>query len=227
MLKWWLNRKISKTRRKLISSRLPKRLELARNSQTDIEVLKSLATDRSHQVRQTVAENFSATEEIIEILTKDKNSIVRSSVARRNKLTDFVIDTLIQDTNETVLVALSVREKLKPNQQEMLSKSGPGVRQKLAIRKDLSKDVALKLSQDVDFRVRVILAAVTTYPEVLDILELDQDLEVVKILEKRKGTYDPKHPKWQISNQRLQNDNDRWLRLLRPYIAAPRNEDTK
>jgi hypothetical protein len=197
---------------------LPERIGVAKSPFTNPDLLFELAKDRSPQVRQVVAGNSSINSEVIKLLAHDVNSMVRTIIAKRFDLNEKFVDKLSLDESEDVLIAVALREKLSFDQQTILSNSGSRVKQKLAIRKDLEFSVAVKLSNDEDPRVRVILAAMTPFEQILTQLENDKNYEVQKIVAKRKGNYNSQDVKWQKLDHSLRKqskiDRDRWMRIL-------------
>lgn len=197
---------------------LPERIGVAKSPFTDPDLLFELAKDRSPQVRQVVAGNSSINSEVIKLLAHDVNSMVRSIIAKRFDLNEKFVDKLSLDDSEDVLIAVALREKLSFDQQTILSNSGSRVKQKLAIRKDLEFGVAVKLSNDEDPRVRVLLAAMTPFEQILAELENDNNYEVQRIIAKRRGNFNSQDAKWlkhdHFSRKQSKIDRDSWMRIL-------------
>lgn len=219
----WVNRKSTlRRRRRQVESRLVQRLSYAQNIYTDIEVLRVLAEDKSAQVRQFVATNPTITSDIIGQLVADKNQIVRFNIAQRFDLSKEDIDTLSKDKSENVLTAIALREKLTHDQEAALFEGGTGVRQKLALRKNLHKQVALLLSEDPDPRVRILLAAMTPYKEIIERLEKEDNFEIKQVIAKRKGTFNPEDPQWSRRNRGKASPSwdrkESWIRNLATEI---------
>lgn len=213
---WAGQRSLLRQRRRQIESKLVKRLDIAQNIYSDIEVLRVLAQDKSAQVRQLVASNLSITKDIIKQLVEDKNQIVRFNIAQRFDLSKEDIDILVHDKAENVLTALALREKLTHDQELALFKGGTGVRQKLALRKNLHTAVSQLLAEDPDPRVRILLAAMTPHMEILEKLEKEDNFEIKQVIAKRKGTFNPKDPQWDRRNRGKANSSmgrsDSWIR---------------
>jgi hypothetical protein len=222
-LRAWARQKSQlRQRRRQTESKLVKRLDIAQNIYSDIEVLRVLAQDKSAQVRQLVASNPSITKDIIKKLVEDKNQIVRFNIAQRFDLSKEDIDILVQDKAENVLTALALREKLTHDQELALLKGGTGVRQKLALRKNLHRAVSQLLAEDPDQRVRILLAAMTPHMEILEILEKEDNFEIKQVIAKRKGNFNPKDPQWDRRNRGKANSSmgrsDSWIRSLTSEI---------
>jgi hypothetical protein len=222
-LRAWIKQKSNlRKRRRQIESRLVQRLGYAQNIYTDVEVLRVLAVDKSAQVRQFVASNPAITNDIIDQLVVDQNQIVRFNIAQRFDLSTDVIDTLSKDKSENVLTAIALREKLTYDQEVALFEGGTGVRQKLALRKNLHKRVALLLSEDPDLRVRILLAAMTPHREIIEKLEKEDNFEIKQVIAKRNGIFNPKAPKWDRRNRGNSNSpmsrSDSWMRSLTSEI---------
>ena len=219
---WARQRSLLRQRRRQIESKLVKRLDIAQNIYSDIEVLRVLAQDKSAQVRQLVASNLSITKDIIKQLVEDKNQIVRFNIAQRFDLSKEDIDILVHDKAENVLTALALREKLTHDQELALFKGGTGVRQKLALRKNLHTAVSQLLAEDPDPRVRILLAAMTPHMEILEKLEKEDNFEIKQVIAKRKGTFNPNDPQWDRRSRGKANSSmgrgDSWLRSLTSEI---------
>jgi hypothetical protein len=215
---WRKKRAIRKKYSRQTAANLPKRLDFAQSIYTDIDVLRTLATDVSPQVRQSVALNSSISEDIIDVLLNDQNQLVRCNLAQRIDLSEAVIDQLSVDKSEVVQAAIAVREKLTEQQQLNLLNSGTSIRQKLALRKDLTEKNSLTLATDDDLRVRILLAGMTPSQITLNKLESDDSLEVRKVVAKRKGTYESKASEWQnsetFSKSGTRSERDFWIRTL-------------
>lgn len=206
---WWLIRAAELRLKRVLNSNLLKRINLAKGSQGDIEILAKLALDKSPQVRQVVAENPFINQDLIGLLSSDENAIVRAKIASRGDLSDEIIDKLVMDDSENVLVAICLREHLSKKQQVVLAEKSIGIRQKLAKRKDLDESISILLSQDHDVRVRILLAGATTCPEVLDKLGQDKSIEIQKVIAKRIGTFNPSDEKWKSHEKRFFKINKR------------------
>jgi len=228
---WRRDRAVRRFHRNQTEANLPKRLVSARSIYTDLEVLRTLATDASPQVRQLVASNSSITKDIVKLLIEDDNQIVRFNLAQRLDLSEESVDRLTNDSSENVLLALALREKLTKKQQSALLNSGTGVRQKLALRKDLDESISKTLSNDDDPRVRVLLAAMTTSQKVIEKLENDESVEVRKVIAKRKGTFDAADAKWQekdnYNKSALRVERDSWIRSLSKDLFKKNHEEGK
>lgn len=215
---WRQKRAIRKKHARQTEANLPKRLDFAQSIYTDLGVLRTLATDISPQVRQFVALNSSISKDITQLLLNDQNQLVRCNLAQRIDLSEAVIDQLSVDKSEVVQAAIAVREKLTEQQQLNLLNSGTSIRQKLALRKDLTEKNSLTLATDDDLRVRILLAGMTPSQVALNKLESDESVEVRKVVAKRKGTYDSKASVWQVSEtfSKAGNRSEResWIRTL-------------
>lgn len=141
--------------------------------------LRSLASDRSPQVRRQVAANLNTPPDVAASLAFDRDWRTRAAVATRAAVPADVLVALVEDRVWLVRFALAENKHASPAVWEAITRaSDTGIRMVLAQQTWLPRDVAMRLAEDTAKDVRQGLAAGTTHPEVFTVLTNDAHQDV-------------------------------------------------
>ena len=150
------------------------REEVAKNPNTQVDVLVYLSQDESEEVRSTVALNHNTPSTILDKLSKDNSNRVCAFVAR-NPNTDSVLLQRLSKYELWIRINLSWNPNLPIHLIEQLSKDrNSSVRGYIATHDKTPIEILQKLSKDKDVSVRASVASNKNTPvEVLEALSSD------------------------------------------------------
>lgn len=155
------------------------RAQEAAEASTDVTRLRSLASDRSPQVRRQVAANPNTPADVAANLASDRDWRTRAAVATRADVPADVLVSLVEDRVWQVRFTLAENKHASPTVWEAITRApDTDVRMVLAQQTWLSVDVAMQLARDTAKDVRQGLAATTTHPEVFAVLTDDAHQDV-------------------------------------------------
>lgn len=128
------------------------RAEVARSSNTPVEILAILAEDTSYSVRCAVAENPNTPEDALAILAKDNMEVVRRSVAENPSATDKVFKILAEAGIKKGILGMW---EMSPKLLELLAKDdSTNVRMDVARHRNTTIETLEVLAHDTSSRVK-------------------------------------------------------------------------
>lgn len=138
---------------------------LARNSNTPVTFLETLAGDSDFEVRGYVAENSNTPQKILEILVTDSDSSIRASVAANSNTPQKILETLATDSDSSIRANVAANSNAPQRVLETLAKdSDSWVRSHVAKNSKASQKVLETLATDSDSYVRSYIAANSNTP---------------------------------------------------------------
>ncbi|KJF16798.1 hypothetical protein [Acidithrix ferrooxidans] len=165
-----------------------KELKVLRAASTNLcapaDVLVTLSSHSDYGVRANVAENTSCPRDAHASLAGDRSVTVRAAVASNTVVDPAILISLMHDDSDPVRLAL-VKNPISPPAvlESLISGKSHEIRIRAATHPNLHRSLALKLSRDVDWRVRGALGASITAVidgslEIFRALACDRDVPV-------------------------------------------------
>lgn len=172
-----------------LSSPLPTEVKLiyATNPFAPLPVLEILALDEDWNIRKKIASHPGIKENIFYLLARDTFPEVRMELATNPNLPEGVARILAMDKEVLVRSSLAKNPRLSPEIIKILIKDGPAVRESLASRNPMPQWLALSLSEDPSFSVRIRLMRNPSIPpevvvKMLNAFPAGQVLEVLELI---------------------------------------------